>query len=131
MILFLVYAVILAFFWMKTLLSTIHSDNDAKVSAFLALKYQKIRRYKQYGMLYIIELFYLISISMVSARFIPPNSTQTKPGLTHAWELMIAFPLWLQLLFFIALIGLLTMLILPAVNAYQHQKQQKQIRMIQ
>jgi len=123
MIIFVLYAILLGFFWVKTLISTIESDNDEVVSRFLEIKYLKIYRYKQYGLLYIIVLSYLVSISMVSARYIPADLVRPEDfnrQMQQAWSLMLAFPEWLQGLFFIALLGLIWMIIFPSINAYKH-----------
>lgn len=125
MLIFVFYAILLGFFWVRTLVSTIDSENDEVVARFLEIKYLKIYRYKQYGLLYIIVLSYLVSISMVSARYIPADLVRPDDfngQMQQAWSLMIAFPEWLQGLFMLALFGLIWMVIFPSINAYKHYK---------
>lgn len=125
MIIFVIYALVLGFFWVKTLVSTIDTDNDEVVACFLEVKYLKIYRYKQYGLLYIIVLSYLISISMVSARYIPTDLVRPETfsaQMQQSWALMVGFPEWLQGLFFIGLVGLIWMVAFPSIHAYKHHK---------
>ena len=126
MILFLVYAIVLGFFWLKILASKISGNTDGQIKLALALKAAKIRAYKQYGLLYMITLFYLVSVSMVSAHYLPEHVAQKK-GFQQAWQLMLNFPFWLQSLFFIALILLIVMFLLPLKNAIRHFRLQKQL----
>ncbi len=128
MIVFVIYAVVLAFFWIKTLISSCASDDDHQISYFLEQKYLKIKRYKQYGLLYIVTLFYLVSVSMVSARYMPTEKhvfTNTASQLNHAWQVMRSFPWWLQLLFFIALVLFVGMFALPLANYLKDKKRKK------
>ncbi|WP_116964842.1 hypothetical protein [Fastidiosibacter lacustris] len=123
MVIFAIYAIVLAFFWIKTLISTTSSNNEQEVNNFLTLKHMKIRRYKLYGLLYIITLFYLVSISMISARFMPEEKksfSSVGEQLNHAWQIMLNFPWWLQLLFFIALIFFIGMFALPLINCVKN-----------
>ena len=125
MIIFVVYAVVLAFFWIKTLVSSCASDDDQQISHFLERKYLKIKRYKQYGLLYIVTLFYLVSISMVSAHYMPKQKQvfdSVADKLSYAWQLMLNFPWWLQLLFFIALVLSIGMIALPVSNFLKDKK---------
>lgn len=125
MYIFLIYAIVLGFFWIKTLSSTVDGNTDSEIKIALQLKYSKIRHYKQYGLLYIITLFYLVSISMVSANYIPKNLSGEK-GLTHAISLISSFPFWLQGLFIIALLLFIFMFIWPLINAIKHTKMKNQ-----
>lgn len=128
MIVFVIYAVVLAFLWIKTLTSSCASDDDHEISYFLEQKYLKIKRYKQYGLLYIVTLFYLVSVSMVSARYMPTEKqvfTSATSQLNHAWQVMLSFPWWLQLLFFIALVLFVGMFALPLANYLKDKKRNK------
>ena len=128
MIIFVIYAIVLAFFWIKTLTSNCASDDDHEISHFLEQKYLKIKRYKQYGLLYIVTLFYLVSVSMISARYMPKQKQvfeSTLSQLNHAWQVMLSFPGWLQLLFFIALMLFVGMFALPLANYVKDKKQSK------
>ncbi|WP_440617949.1 hypothetical protein [Cysteiniphilum sp. 6C5] len=128
MIVFVIYAVVLAFFWIKTLTSNCASDDDHEISDFLERKYLKIKRYKQYGLLYIVTLFYLVSVSMISARYMPIEKQVFDSALSqlnHAWQVMLNFPWWLQLLFFIALVLFVGMFVLPLVNYLKDKRRDK------
>ncbi|WP_119329165.1 hypothetical protein [Cysteiniphilum halobium] len=125
MIVFAIYAVILAFFWIKTLTSRCASDDDYEINRFLEQKHLKIKRYKQYGLLYIVTLFYLVSVSMISARYMPTQKQvfeSTVSQLNHAWQVMLSFPWWLQVLFFIALVLFVGMFALPLANYVKDKK---------
>jgi membrane protein implicated in regulation of membrane protease activity len=123
-IVFVVYAIALAFLWVRTLLSSTSSEQPEEIERFLQCKYLKIRRYKQYGLLYIVTLFYLVSISMVSARYMPIEQERLPLAdtLARAWQQMLGFPLWLQGLFFIGLLLFLAMLIWPIWHFYSDRK---------
>ncbi|WP_192484223.1 MULTISPECIES: hypothetical protein [Cysteiniphilum] len=128
MIVFVIYAVVLAFLWIKTLTSSCASNDDHQISYFLEQKYLKIKRYKQYGLLYIVTLFYLVSVSMVSARYMPTEKqvfTSATSQLNNAWQVMLSFPWWLQLLFFIALVLFVGMFALPLANYLKDKKRNK------
>ncbi|MFZ9036273.1 MAG: hypothetical protein ACO2ZM_09205 [Francisellaceae bacterium] len=130
MLIFLIYAIVLAFFWIKTLISVPPFDEDDKIAAFLALKYRKIMRYKQFALLYICELVYLVVISMVSANYMPKAKVITKGTLDaflSSINTLFHFPWWLQLLFYLALIGFIIMLFLPIIFAFSHRRAAKEM----
>ena len=131
MIIFLIYAIVLAVFWMKNLLSNLDSDSDDKIKRFLQFKYLKLHYYKQYALLYIVSLFYIVVISMISAKFMSPADFKMPDGwlaqINHAVHVMLKYPVWLQILFYIGFILILFTYIYPIVRFLKHKKIQQLI----